>query len=125
MFAILLVDDEPAVQHSLLKLLRGAGYDAEAVKDGLAALMKVRTRATPYAAVVCDVMMPMLDGLEFYQQLLEQHPETAARVIFLTAWADAPRARQSFEKTGRPVLQKPVLAEELLAAVANVTKESG
>lgn len=60
--AVLVVDDSAVVRAKLLKLLRGAGYDAVAARDGAEALDLLARRH--FAVLVTDLEMPNMDGFE-------------------------------------------------------------
>jgi len=64
---VLVVDDEPAVRESISRSLRFEGYEVELAADGESALKFQATR--PADAVVLDVMMPVIDGLETCRRL--------------------------------------------------------
>src|SRR5918993_5294888 len=94
---ILVVDDEPAVRESLRRALQLEGYEVELARDGLEALESVR--ADGVDAIVLDVSMPRLDGLETCRRLrsegralpvlmLTARDEVADRVAGLDAGAD-------------------------------------
>ncbi|MDQ6797126.1 MAG: response regulator, partial [Actinomycetota bacterium] len=78
---ILVVDDEPALQASLGRVLRQAGYQVDAAADGRQALSAVGEAAPD--ALVLDVMMPGLDGLEVTRRLRGMGDQTP--VLLLTA----------------------------------------
>jgi CheY-like chemotaxis protein len=59
---VLVVDDDSAVRDSLARTLRFEGHEVESARDGRAALDAVRTQEPD--AVILDVSMPVLDGLE-------------------------------------------------------------
>ncbi|HEX5620435.1 MAG TPA: response regulator, partial [Solirubrobacteraceae bacterium] len=64
---VLVVDDEPAVRTALERALRIEGYDVELAEDGLEALQRLAAH-TP-DAVVLDVLMPNVDGLEVCRRI--------------------------------------------------------
>ena len=64
---ILVVDDEPAVRDSLERALRLDGYEVDLARDGHEGLARVREAAPD--AVVLDVLMPVMDGLELCREL--------------------------------------------------------
>jgi len=59
---MLVVDDEPAVREVLERILRHEGYDVALATDGREAIQ--RQRAAPADAVVLDILMPHIDGME-------------------------------------------------------------
>jgi len=110
---VLIVDDEPVVARSLAKLL--APRTVEVVTSGQAALAACQ-RGT-YDAIVCDLMMPELTGMELHAQLRDTAPDLAARMIFVTGGAFTADAAAFVAARRAPVLTKPLDAAQLRAAV--------
>jgi two-component system, OmpR family, response regulator MprA len=108
---ILVVDDDQAVRDSLRRSLAFNGYEVELASDGLAALEAIARRRPD--AVVLDVMMPRLDGLEACRRLRSAGEDLP--VLLLTA-RDAVSDRVSGLDAGADdYLPKPFALEELLA----------
>jgi two-component system response regulator MprA len=108
---ILVVDDDQAVRDSLRRSLAFNGYDVELASDGLAALESI-ARNRP-DAVVLDVMMPRLDGLEACRRLRSAGEDLP--ILVLTA-RDAVSDRVAGLDAGADdYLPKPFALEELLA----------
>jgi two-component system, OmpR family, response regulator MprA len=78
---ILVVDDEPAVRSSLERALRLDGYEVELAGDGREGLSKLT--AAPVDAVILDVLMPAMDGVEMCRSLRAHGDRTP--VLMLTA----------------------------------------
>ena len=66
MNSILVVDDEKAIRKTLSEILSFEGYKLDEASDGEEGLKRFRERT--YDAVLCDVKMPKVDGLEFLQK---------------------------------------------------------
>ena len=110
---ILVVDDEPAVRTSVERALRLEGYDVELAADGREALGQLAASAPD--AVVLDVLMPEVDGLEVCRRLRGLGDRTP--VLMLTA-RDAVQDRVAGLDAGADdYLVKPFALEELLARV--------
>jgi two-component system response regulator MprA len=110
---ILVVDDEPAVRDAVDRALRLEGHDVAVAADGRAALDAVA--ATPPDALVLDVLMPRVDGLEVCRRLRAAGDRTP--VLVLTARdAVADRVR-GLDAGADDYLVKPFALEELLARV--------
>jgi two-component system, OmpR family, response regulator MprA len=108
---ILVVDDDQAVRDSLRRSLAFNGYEVETASDGLAALESI-ARQRP-DAVVLDVMMPRLDGLEACRRLRSAGEDLP--ILVLTA-RDAVSDRVAGLDAGADdYLPKPFALEELLA----------
>ena len=108
---ILIVDDEPAVRSSLSRALQLKGYGIRVAGDGAEALARARTAR--YDAVVLDVMMPGIDGIEVCRRLRHSGDDTP--ILMLTA-RDAVGDRVAGLDAGADdYLVKPFALEELLA----------
>jgi two-component system response regulator MprA len=110
---ILVVDDEPAVRDAVDRALRLDGHDVALAEDGRAALDAVA--AAPPDALVLDLLMPHVDGLEVCRRLRAAGDRTP--VLVLTARdAIADRVR-GLDAGADDYLVKPFALEELLARV--------
>jgi CheY-like chemotaxis protein len=113
---VLIIDDDPAVGNAL-QLVLTEHYDVEVLTSAQRALDRLRGGES-YAAIVCDLMMPELSGMEFHRALAGSHPELAAQVIFLTGGAFTPGADAFLDGVKNPRLGKPFNTRELRAVIA-------
>ncbi|WP_016699652.1 response regulator transcription factor [Actinoalloteichus spitiensis] len=122
---ILVVDDDRAVRESLRRSLRFNGYQVELAADGqqaLAAVMGLAPEARP-DAMVLDVMMPRLDGLEVCRRLRGVGDDLP--ILVLTA-RDAVSDRVAGLDAGADdYLPKPFALEELLARLRALLRRRG
>jgi PAS domain S-box-containing protein len=114
---ILLVDDEPALLRSLARQLRQFGEVATAA-DGAAALARLPSER--FDAVLCDLMMPEMTGMELYARVCETLPDCAGRFLFMTGGAFTPASQAFAEAAARPVLDKPLDLPRLERALDEV-----
>ncbi len=112
---ILVVDDEVAIGLTLSVLLAEA-HDVVVATSGSQAL-EILTRDDAFDAVLCDVMMPGMTGVQLYERIRANWPGLADRVLFMTGGASSPDARQFFEGRDIPWLEKPFSTEELHEAL--------
>lgn len=119
---VLLVEDEPAVLKAVGKLLQTAGHTVTHTANGLEAFAALERGGLD--AVVCDIRMPSLGGVGFFEQVEERFPVMAGRTIFVTAFADEPPVRKFLEQTGQPFFAKPFRPPELLAQVERIGPRS-
>jgi signal transduction histidine kinase len=113
---ILVIEDETAVRENLVDLLDAEDFDAIAAENGHQGI-QVATEEVP-DLIVCDVMMPEIDGYGVLTEL-RKNPQTATiPFIFLTAKADKSDTRKGMELGADDYLTKPFSREELLAAIA-------
>ncbi len=108
---ILVVDDEPAVQTALARALAMESYDVAQAGDGEEALR--RLGAGPYEAVILDVAMPRVDGLEVCRRLREGGDRTP--VLMLTARGEVDDRVAGLDAGADDYLVKPFALRELLA----------
>jgi CheY-like chemotaxis protein len=118
---VLVVDDEPQVRDSITRVLTRHGLRVVAADDGVSALAAVES--ADFRAIVADVRMDGLDGLQLFDRLQSEHPALARRVVFVTAWAHDPVTRAALERTGRPVLLKPFDIQALVTLVRHVAED--
>ncbi|MEW5849171.1 MAG: ATP-binding protein [Myxococcota bacterium] len=112
--SVLLAEDSADMRAFMAEVLSGS-YDVEAVADGAAALRAVRSHRPE--VIVCDVMMPELDGLEVVRQLKADPELRAIPVILVTAKAGRHEVVGGLEAGADDYLPKPFDATELRARV--------
>jgi two-component system response regulator MprA len=118
---ILVVDDEPAVRDALQRVLRLEGFDVALACDGREA---VRSQAAaPADAVLLDVLMPHLDGLEVCRRMRDIGDRTP--VLMLTARDQVGDRVAGLEAGADDYLSKPFALEELLARLRALLRRSG
>lgn len=105
MFTILLVDDEPSMRRAMRAFFERGGFAVEEAASAAEALQHVAA-GRPADAVVSDVLMPELNGVEFYDRLMEVAPGLVNRVVFLTGAASDPRVHGPIEQRGVPLISK-------------------
>jgi DNA-binding NtrC family response regulator len=110
---ILVVDDEVNLRAVLKGLLVREGYSVEEASDGASGLALARAKG--FAAVISDLRMPGLDGMELLSSLKSEQPELP--VILLTAHGDVSRAVEAMRRGAFDFLTKPFDAAELAAVV--------
>jgi two-component system, OmpR family, response regulator MprA len=110
---ILVVDDEPAVQSALSRALTMESYEVAQAADGHEALE--RLGADPYEAVILDIAMPRLDGLEVCRRLRQGGDRTP--VLMLTARGEIDDRVAGLDAGADDYLVKPFALRELLARV--------
>ncbi|MEA2494408.1 MAG: two-component system, OmpR family, response regulator MprA [Thermoleophilaceae bacterium] len=118
---VLVVDDEPAVREVLERILRVEGFEVVLAGDGREA---VRSQAVERAdAVVLDVLMPGLDGLEVCRRMRDTGDHTP--VLMLTARESVSDRVAGLDAGADDYLPKPFALEELLARVRALLRRSG
>lgn len=118
---VLIVEDNPEVRTGLARVLGRAGFAVSTAENGLEALAELEHRS--FHAVVCDIMMPVLDGIRLYELMETQYPTMAQRVLFVSAWFDDPKVQAFLARTQRPVLTKPFEIQQFVSVVRQVADQ--
>ena len=111
---ILIVDDERAVRDSLRRALELEGYEIELAEDGAEALERLKSEPEP-DAMVLDVLMPRVDGLEVSRTL--RRNGSRLPILMLTARTQVEDRVEGLDAGADDYLTKPFALEELLARV--------
>ena len=112
---ILVLEDEPAVQTLLRKQLAAHGFSVTIAGDGLDGLMKLESLQPDL--IICDVMMPNLDGMGFVKAIKGHNNTQKIPVIFLTAKTDPRSMIDGINVGARFYVTKPFQIDDLLAKV--------
>lgn len=118
---VMVIDDEPAVGKVLARMLRGE-HEVLVLTDGEDALRRI-SGGERFGAIITDVMMPVLTGLELREQLYAIDPEQARRIVFITGGVFNSDTAEMLEQPGVRCMTKPVDAELLRRTVREVTSE--
>ena len=115
---ILVIDDERPLADTLVLILRKAGYEATAAYQGAAALSQIELFLPD--VVICDVIMPGMDGIEVCRKIQAKHPN--CHIVLFSGQAAANGLIRDARNKGYSweLLAKPVDPEELLAKLASL-----
>jgi two-component system, OmpR family, response regulator MprA len=119
---VLVVDDERAVRDSLRRALQLEGYEVELAADGEEALERL-SGPSPADAVILDVLMPGIDGLEVCRKLRGE--DNAVPVLMLTARAEVDSRVAGLDAGADDYLPKPFALAELLARLRALLRRVG
>jgi PAS domain S-box-containing protein len=112
---ILVADDEEGVLQVAADLLRSMGFDVILARDGLEALARHRESSVPIRAVLMDLTMPHLDGVETYRELRRLDP--GCRVVLTSGYNQQEAVQEFLGKGLAGFVQKPYLRSDLMAAM--------
>jgi CheY-like chemotaxis protein len=119
---VLVVDDEPQVVWMLQFSLEAEGYQTLAAKDGKAALDEVREHHP--SVVLLDIMMPVMDGWAFLEQLQELPASERPRVIVVSARSSLRDRAKAAELGADAFVAKPFNVDDLLVVLHDVEQAS-
>jgi two-component system, chemotaxis family, chemotaxis protein CheY len=112
---VLVLEDDPSVQTLLRKQLSAHGFEVTIADDGLDGLMKLEQMQPDL--LLCDVMMPNLDGIEFVRAVKGNTGTQKIPVIFLTAKTDPRSMIEGINVGARFYVTKPFQMDDLLGKV--------
>jgi DNA-binding response OmpR family regulator len=114
---ILVIEDEPGVRENLAEILQLAQYEVVLAADGIEGIECARQHRPDL--IICDVMMPKMDGFEVLETL-QADPELATiPLIFLTAMADIQNLREGMDLGADDYLTKPFELDQLLISISS------
>jgi PAS domain S-box-containing protein len=111
---ILVVDDDLLVRKVLGRLVE-EHHDVVLAENGNAALTAVGEQA--FDAILCDVMMPGIDGREVHRRIAATQPGLERRIVFITGGTFGPELDQFLATVGNRCLTKPFQIDDVLAAL--------
>ena len=116
---VLVVEDDPALRETVMHTVSDAGYEVEAVGDGVAAEHRLRTR--DFNVVLLDIGLPFVDG---WQVLASLESRRVPSVIIISARGDERDKVRALDMGADDYLAKPFGADELLARIRAVIRRA-
>ncbi len=113
MAKVLLVDDEKDFREILAERMMGRGLDADTAESGFKALEMIESKS--YDAIILDLAMPEMDGMETLKRLLAKQPHL--QVIVLTGQATVQKGVEAVKLGAADFLEKPAEIESLMAKI--------
>jgi phosphoserine phosphatase RsbU/P len=115
MFRILIVDDDPAVQLVLTRLLRRQGYEVEVATNGEEGLAQAQNLHP--ALIICDWMMPRMNGIEVCRRVKADPELSTTFFILLTSLGSVEDRVKGLDAGADDFISKPIEINELTARV--------
>ncbi len=106
---VLVVDDEENVRNLIQRVLKEAGYEVLTAANGEEALVKISQ--VDFSAVLLDIKLPWISGMEVLQQLTTDHPDIC--VVMVTAVGDAQTAVEAMKMGAYDYITKPFNRDDL------------
>jgi PAS domain S-box-containing protein len=117
---VLVIDDERLVGEAIARSLAEEN-DVEVATDAQQGLARIDTGAR-YDIILCDLMMPVMTGMDLYAEVVRRAPQLAGRIVFMTGGAFTPRARAFLESVVNPCLEKPLDMSKLRSLLAKAAR---
>ncbi|MBA2459808.1 MAG: response regulator [Gemmatimonadales bacterium] len=120
---ILVVDDEEIVRALVARALRSAGYRVEEATDGRAGLALLESGSVSFDLVVCDLVMPALNGRDLARWITRHRP--GLPVLFISGYPLPYLQAHDLHDPTFPLLRKPFLPSRLLESVEEALAAPG
>jgi DNA-binding NtrC family response regulator len=117
---ILIIDDEEAIRNALRDILEMEEYEVEEAKDGIDALSKIKQNS--YDAIICDIKMPKMDGMEVLERAQLICPDVP--IIMISGHGDIDTAVETVKKGAFDYISKPPDLNRLLITIRNALDKS-
>jgi len=114
---VLVAEDDPSVRGLVVKALRAKGYEIVEAADGLKASELLGQLAAPPDLLICDVMMPTIDGFSLAKLVRARRELKHIPIIFLTAKTAPGDVAAGINLGARHYIQKPFSVKDLLDKV--------
>ena len=113
--AVLVIEDEAPIRRNLARMLTAEGYRVLTAPDGVDGIVIAREQLPQL--ILCDILMPRMDGYEVLSALRSDAGTAAIPFVFLTASADKDDRSRGLASGARDYITKPFKLTELLAVV--------
>jgi two-component system nitrogen regulation response regulator NtrX len=118
-YRVLVVDDETGIREAIRMTLEYEGYRVDEARSGSDGLDKAEK--TPYDAILLDIKMPVLDGMEVLENLKEKKIMTP--VVMVSGHGDIATAVECTKRGAFDFLEKPLNRDKLLLSVRNAVRQ--
>lgn len=115
-YRVLVVDDEPTLRR-LIHTALARDFDVTSLGGGAEAIRALCDEDAEYDVVLCDLMMPLVSGVQVYEAVRMRRPHLLDRFVFMTGGAFTPRGQEFLDLVQAPVLAKPFDVAVLRGAV--------
>jgi two-component system, OmpR family, phosphate regulon response regulator PhoB len=119
---ILAIDDDAIVRRLLVRLLTNQGYEVHTAADGEAGLIALEEEEIP-AAVICDLCLPGISGIEVVRRIKEQERSRGIPVLMLTGEGAEETRGAALESGADLFLTKPFSSYEILEAIQRLLSD--
>ena len=118
---VLLLEDDDEFREVMNDFLISRFYAVTGVRDGAEGLREILR--DPFDVIVCDMMMPQVNGEMFYWAVSRIRPAARLRFLFITGFQNDAKVQSFFQRVNATVLCKPFTLDALNAALLDLAKK--
>lgn len=115
MATVLVIDDQQSIRKTLREILEYEDFKVDEAEDGQKGLEWVKNHT--YDAILCDIKMPKMDGIEFLEQVAQVNPDVP--VIMISGHGNIETAVEAIKKGAYDYIAKPIDLPRLLVTLRN------
>lgn len=116
---VLLIEDDLPIRENTAEMLEINGYTVVTARNGKEGFHLIREKKVD--VILCDILMPEMDGMTLFEQLSRHSDTKAIPFIFLTAMTEPEEINRGMEKGASGYLTKPFTEEHLMQAITRCT----
>ncbi len=120
---VLVLDDDPSIRDVVRKVLERNGFRVLEAENAQEAFRRVDARPGGVDLIICDLVLPGLDGREAGNALQARAPGTP--ILFTSGYSSFTSGRRQIQQAGQPFLPKPFSVEALVEAVEELLDQAG
>ncbi len=120
MTKILIIDDERAIRRALREILEFEGYQVVEAENGKEGLEKATSSL--FDIIFCDIKMPMMDGMEVLEALMNQNTDTP--IVMISGHGTIDTAVQALKKGAFDFIEKPLDLNRILVTIRNANERT-
>ncbi|AEI49505.1 hybrid sensor histidine kinase/response regulator [Runella slithyformis] len=114
---ILVIEDEESIRENIIEMLSICGYQMSSAKDGMEGISQIMLIQPDL--ILCDIMMPKMDGYKVLQTLRNSATHANIPFIFLTSLSETAKIRKGMMTGADDYITKPFKFPDIIAAVEN------
>jgi DNA-binding NtrC family response regulator len=121
---VLVIDDEPTIRAALSRFFKRRNWIFDEAEDGARGLEKLLAPGAHYSAIISDLRMPGMSGMQLHDHIAAQRPELLDRLIFSTGDVASKEAAEFVQRTRCVILEKPFELSKLAETLDRIRAEA-
>ncbi len=123
---VLVIDDDPMIRHIVESILSSEGYNVVVAEHGeqAAQIVDAEPRPVSFDLMICDVMMPGMNGIDFVNRMKIHADTQTIPIIMLTAESKSEDIMTGYEVGADYYITKPFTRQQLLYGISMVFDEA-